>query len=258
MSRKVNVGMRALVLAGLVALGLVLFAGCGGSSDSTQQSPIAPTDGAEVANETPLPATIQGGEMRLTIVSGGTCTGTECFVDAGSTFILAVEVLEAPASYVLIQTFINYGVYDPAANEDDAGPNTCNDGEDNGQEDGADRSDPDCVALDLTYHPSVNAADEVFWADLEEATAVRPMLGPGLLGHGGITGLIPPLPESSEVGVMTQIEMSCPAEATTVPISLLLYDDPLARTSGSAFVRAGGGPKIIPTVSSIDLHCVVP
>lgn len=197
--------------------------------------------------------------MRLTLVAGGTCTGTDCFVDAGSTFTLAVEVLEAPTSYVLLQTFISYGVYDPSSNEDGAGPNTCDDGMDNGQRDGADRMDADCVVLELTYLPSVSAADELFWTDLEPATAVRAdAMGPGLLGHGGITGLIPPLPESSEIGVMTQIQMSCPAEATTVPISLLLYDDPLAKTSGSAFVRAGGGPKIIPRVSPITLHCVVP
>ncbi len=256
--RQVKVGMSGLLLAGLGALGIFLVAGCGNSSEPPQLSPTVPSDGADVATGTPRPATIEGGEMRLTIVSGGSCTGTDCFVDAGSTFILAVEVLEAPPSYVLIQTFINYGVYDPAANEDDAGPNTCDDGEDNGQEDGADRMDSDCVVLDLTYFPTASAADEVFWSDLEEATAVRPMLGPGLLGHGGITGLIPPLPESSETGIMVQLRMSCPAAATTVPISLLLYDDPLAITSGSAFVMAGGGPKIIPAVTPIDLHCVVP
>ena len=197
--------------------------------------------------------------MRLTLVAGGTCTGTDCFVDAGSTFTLAVEVLEAPASYVLLQTFIDYGVYDPTASEDDAGPGSCDDGMDNGQRDGADRMDPDCVAVELTYLPSVSVADELVWTDLEPATAVRAdAMGPGLLGHGGITGVIPPLPESSEIGVMTQIQMSCPAEATTVPISMLLYDDPLAQTSGSAFVGPDGAVKIIPIVSPITLHCVVP
>ncbi len=204
------------------------------------------------------PRTSVGPEMRLTLVAGGYCTGNDCFADVGSTFTLAIEVLEAPASYVLLQTFINYGVYDPTASEDGAGPNSCSDGVQNGFQDGVDRTDSDCVVLELTYFPTTRAADEMLWTELEAATAVRPDFGPGLLGHGGITGLIPPLPESSETGVMVQLQMSCPAAATTVPISLLLYDDPLAMTSGSAFVRAGGGPKIIPTVSPITLHCVVP
>ncbi len=200
--------------------------------------------------------------MRLTLVAGGDCTGADCFVDAGSTFTLAVEVLEAPPSYVLLQTFINYGVYDPSASEDDAGPNSCEDGIENwtgeGPFDGADRLDPDCVTLDLTYVPAVRAADEIFWTDLESATAVRAdTMGPGLLGHGGITGVIPPLLESSETGVVVQLQMSCPDRAATVPISLLLYDDPLAKTSGSTFVGPVGRLKFIPTVTSINLHCVV-
>lgn len=247
-SRQAKLGGAALILSGLTALGIVLV-GCGDSDEPQQPSPAAP-------------ASIEGGEMRLTLVAGGDCTGTDCFVDAGSTFTLAVEVLEAPAGYILLQTFIDYGVYDPDASEDDAGPGTCDDDIENGPienglGDGVDRMDPDCVVLELTYLPTASAADEIFWTDLEQATAVRADdVGPGLLGHGGITGLIPPLPESSETGVMVQVEMSCPAEATTVPISLLLDGDPLAKTNGTAFIGPDGFTRIIPKVASINLHCV--
>ena len=50
--------------------------------------------------------------------------------------------------------------------------------------------------------------------------------------------------------------MACPATATTVPVSLLIYDDPLAGTSGSTFVGPDGGTKIVPEVTPISLHCV--
>ncbi len=257
MFRKANVGVSLLILAGLAALAIFLLAACGDSSESPELSPTAPGDGAAGATPTLRPGTIAGGEMRLTLVSGGSCEGTDCFVDAGSTFTLAVEVLEAPASYILLQTFIEYGVYDPAASEDDAGPGSCDDDIENGMNDGADRMDTDCVVLDLTYLPTESAADELVWTDVEPATVVRAdAMGPGLLGHGGITGLLPPLPESSETGVMVQVQMSCPAEAATVPISLLLYDDPLAITSGTSFVGPNSGIKIVPSVTPITLHCV--
>ena len=80
--------------------------------------------------------------MRLTVLDGGTCDASECFVDTGATFTLAVEVLRAPASgYVLMQTFIDFGVYNPTASEDEAGAGSCSDGVGNGGNDGDDRFD---------------------------------------------------------------------------------------------------------------------
>ena len=236
----------------ILALGGLVGWACSSESADAPATQIQPTP-------QPTPPTA----MALTITDGGFCEARDCYVDAGSNFTLAVEVLEAPPAYVLMQTFIDYGVYDPNANEDGAGPDTCGDGIENAPEDtegrrnvdGADRRDADCVVLELTYVPAVNVEDEIFWSDIAAATALRSDLGPGLIGHGGITGLIPPLPESNETGVMVRLEMSCPATATTVPISLLLYDDPLAGTSGSAFVGPDGGTKIVPAVSAISLHC---
>ena len=229
----------------------------GESGDDTDGEPGEPgaSGGARDAEDQP-PVPTSDGVMRLTIVEGGFCNANECFVDIGSTFTLAVEVLSAPASnYVLLQTFIDFGVYDPGASEDGAGPGTCGDGVGNGGRDGVDRTDEDCVRVDLVYIPSESATDEIVWADLSEGTGLRSDMGPGLLIHGGITGLIPPLPTSSETGIVVQFQMRCPANAVRVPMTLLVYNDPIAKTNGSVFVEADGSIKFAPNVSPITLIC---
>ena len=227
-------------------------------ADSTDADPEAPR-GPQAPGSPPSAPTSDpaGPAMRLTLVSGGSCTGSDCFVDAGSTFTLGVEVLRAPASgYVLMQTFIDFGVYNPTASEDGAGANSCSDGMENGSDERADRFDSDCVTVALTYLPEPAVADEIFWTDIAAGTAVRvDTFGPGLVGHGGISGLVPPLPESSETGIMIRLQMLCPSASTTVPISLLVYEDPVAGTSGSLFAGPEGLTQIIPFVSPITLHC---
>ena len=225
-------------------------------ADSTDADPEAP-GGRPQAPEIPPSLSAAEAIMRLTILDGGFCDGSECFVDAGSTFTLGVEVLRAPASgYVLMQTFIDFGVYNPTASEDGAGANSCSDGMENGSDEKADRFDSDCVTIALTYLPEPAVADEIFWTDIAAGTAVRvDTFGPGLVGHGGISGLVPPLPESSETGIMIRLQMLCPSASTTVPISLLVYEDPVAGTSGSLFAGPEGLTQIIPFVSPITLHC---
>lgn len=229
-----------------------------GPADGAAGNPVAP-QGPQAPGSPPsvLTSDPAGPAMRLTLVSGGSCTGSDCFVDAGSTFTLGVEVLRAPASgYVLMQTFIDFGVYNPTASEDGAGANSCSDGMENGSDEKADRFDSDCVTVALTYLPEPAVADEIFWTELAAGTAVRvDTFGPGLVGHGGISGLIPPLPESSETGIMIRLQMLCPSASTTVPISLLVYEDPVAGTSGSLFAGPEGLTQIIPFVSPITLHC---
>ncbi len=194
--------------------------------------------------------------MGLMILDGGSCDTGECFVDAGSTFTLAVEVLRAPASgYVLVQTFIDFGVYNPSASEDGAGPGSCGDGVGNGGRDGEDRTDSDCATVVLTYLPEPAAADEVVWSDAAEGVTLRDVRGAGLIQHGSLTGLIPPLPISNETGVVVEVQMSCPESPVTVPISLLVSGDPVAGSSGSLFVAADGETQIVPSVLPINLHC---
>ena len=243
---------------GTEADGSTPISGSDGPVDGTAGDPEAPR-GAQEPGSRPsvLTSDPAGPAMRLTLVSGGSCTGSDCFVDAGSTFTLGVEVLRAPASgYVLMQTFIDFGVYNPTASEDGAGANSCSDGMENGSDEKADRFDSDCVTVALTYLPEPAVADEIFWTDIAAGTAVRvDTFGPGLVGHGGISGLVPPLPESSETGIMIRLQMLCPSASTTVPISLLVYEDPVAGTSGSLFAGPEGLTQIIPFVSPITLHC---
>lgn len=242
---------------GTEADGSTPISGSDGPVDGTAGDPEAPR-GAQEPGSRPsvLTSDPAGPAMRLTLVSGGSCTGSDCFVDAGSTFTLGVEVLRAPASgYVLMQTFIDFGVYNPTASEDGAGANSCSDGDDNGSDDGADRFDSDCATVALTYLPEPAVADEVLWADAAEGVTLREARGVGLIQHGSLTGLIPPLPVSDATGLMVQVRMSCPARAVTVPISLLVSGDPVAGTSGSLFVGADGATQIIPFVSPITLHC---
>ncbi len=284
-----------LVVVILAVGGLALACSSGGGDDASPTA-TTPTDSGDAGSNTPSDGTTPGGSpatlepgatgappigndgepggadgpsptsqppplasgpaMRLTVLDGGTCDGSECFVDTGATFTLAVEVLRAPASgYVLMQTFIDFGVYNPTASEDEAGPGSCSDGVGNGGNDGEDRSDSECSTVALTYLPEPGAADEVVWGDAAEGVTLREIRASGLLQHGSLTGLIPPLPISHDIGVVVRVRMSCPARSVTIPITLLVSGDPIAGTSGSLFVAADGVTQIIPFVSPINLHC---
>lgn len=200
-----------------------------------------------------------GPEMAITLSGGGFCTAGQCYAATSSSFTLAVEVVEKPANdYAVIQTYLDYGVYDPTANEDGAGPDSCGDGIENGLFDGADRLDDDCVTVALVYTPSVEPEDEILWEDLNTGVALRFEEGPGLLAHGGMTGLIPPVPISDYEGVIIELHMACPATAAAIPVSLLLYDDPLALNNGSMFGEPDLVTPVIPKLSSITMNCVAP
>ncbi|MCH8065596.1 MAG: FG-GAP repeat protein, partial [Chloroflexi bacterium] len=156
-------------------------------------------------------------------------------------------------------TFIDFGVYNPAASEDGAGPNSCSDGIDNGGVDfKADRFDADCVTVDLVYKPAA-VADEITWPDLEPIVALRAEFGPGLLSHGGASGLIAP-PTSTFQGNVLSIQMTCPVSSSSLqaPISLLPIGDPIAGTSGAGFLEPDGATNVVPKVNSLIINCVAP
>ena len=160
----------------------------------------------------PVSAAGSGPEMAMDVTTGGSCAGGICQVATGATFTLAIDVVTAPAAgYIGMQTFIDYGTYNPAASEDGAGPDSCSDGVDNGGGDQADRFDEDCVTVDLVYKP-VAVADEITWPDLEPAVSLRAQIGPGLLSHGGASGLISP-PTSTFEGNVVSIQMTCPSSS---------------------------------------------
>jgi hypothetical protein len=256
------------------------------SNETTEPPTVGPSpDLTDLANGTPAPpqpsqprpgdpdytppptGSASGPTMQLTLVSGGTCDGQDCFVGTGSTFMLGVEAVRVPAAgYILMQTYIDFSSYDPTASEDGAGPGSCSDGQDNtafgDPPDEADRQDSDCtVPNSLTYLPNDDLAAEVVWADAAEDVTVRQALGPGLILHGALTGLIPPLPVSDDTGLMVQVQMRCPAIPVVVPISLLPYGAPaVGATSGSLFVEAPPegaqqGEQVVPFTSRISLHC---
>lgn len=227
-------GMRYWALA---AIALALFALPGTSPEA---QPVAAASG--------------GPEMTLTVTEGGYCAGNDCYAAVGSDFKLAVDFVGVPsAGYVLMETFIDYGRYDPTASEDGAGPNTCSDGIDNGDGDG-DRHDSDCAAPAFTYNPTDDPADEIVWPDAD--VLVRGSLGPGLVDHGSITAFIPPLPLSYFEGIVVEVSMTCGLMPETAEITLL-GDGPVALTYGSKFTTMEAGPvHYTPKLSSILMHCV--
>ena len=206
-----------------------------------------------------------GPEMRLSVKSGpttcplGTGPDTTC-VMAGDPFTLAVEVvgIPDPAGYILAQSFIDYGTFNPSASEDGAGPNTCSDGINNGDPDLADRLDSDCVTVDLIYKPEAAAADEFAWPDVEPATALRFELAPGLVQHGGLTTLLPPQPPSFYLGNLIILDFTCSASSTSTLVQLLPSGDPIALTSGSQYTEFGTNATIVPKVSNLTIKCLGP
>ena len=145
-----------------------------------------------------------GPEIALAVTAGGTACPSgfdpaDACVLAGNSFTLIAQVVAAPAvGYVAVQTFIDYATFNPSASEDGAEPGSCNDASDNGDNDGADRFDTDCITTNLIY-TSGATADEIVWPDLEPATGVKAETGPGLVNHGGLTGLLTQ-PKSNFIG----------------------------------------------------------
>ncbi len=158
--------------------------------------------------------------MALTI-KGGNCNDpvrpTTCNVLAGSPFILSVDVLHAPRDgYILLQTFIDYG-------------------------------------LNLTYKKADDAAEEMVWP--HDVIAVRSQYGPGLVGLGGLTGFTSPLPPSFFLGNVVELLMNCSSGATSTEVVLLPDGDPVAGTSGTVFRDVNNVP-IVPNVGPLTINCV--
>ena len=178
------------------------------------------------AEPTPTPDGEPTGDpgMRLN-VTGGNCDHPAepsiCHVPFSGSFLLSVEVVTAPeAGYILAQTFVDYG-------------------------------------SKLAYKPAASAADEIIWPDLADGTAVRSETGPGLVNHGGLTGLTPPLPASHFEGAIVRLEMNCSAEASSNKVLLLAADEKEVGTKGSLFVLPDA-TEVVPAVSGLTVACVAP
>ncbi|MCH7699956.1 MAG: PD40 domain-containing protein [Chloroflexi bacterium] len=183
-----------------------------------------PTPAPEEPTATPKPEEPVGPGMRLN-VTGGTCdhptAPSICHIPFGGSFLLSVEVVTAPeAGYILAQTFIDFGGH-------------------------------------LAYKPAASAANEIIWPDLADGTALRSQGGAGLVNHGGLTSLTPPMPVSHFEGAIVQLEMSCSAEASSNTVLLLAADEKEVGTKGSLFVLPDA-TQIVPAVSGLTVACVAP
>ena len=168
---------------------------------------------------TPTPPSGKKPEMALT-VKGADCDDpfrpTKCNVPTGSPFILSVDVLNAPADgYILLQTFIDYGPL-------------------------------------LTYKPAPSANDEIVWPDA--VISVRAELGPGLVNHGALAGLIPPIPPSFFEGNVVELLMNCTPFPSSNDLELIPAGDPVAETNGTSF-QDPDGAVIIPNLGPFTINC---
>ena len=188
-------------------------------------NPEEPTPTPKPEEPTPTPDEEPvGPEMRLNVTGGNCDHPTEpsiCHVPFSGSFLLSVEVVTAPeAGYILAQTFIDFGSH-------------------------------------LAYKPAASAADEVIWPDLADGTALRSETGLGLVNHGGLTSLTPPMPVSHFEGAIVQLEMSCSAEASSNTVLLLAADEKEVGTKGSLFVLPDA-TQVVPAVSGLTVDCVEP
>ena len=230
----------ALLLAAFIGIALLAFT-AGGNT----------TDRAEAATGGP--------EMTLTIESTGSCDDpiapAVCNILPGDTFLAKIAAVTIPASgYIVMQAALDFGNYDATASEDGAGPNTCSDTIDNGPDGDADRDDPDCVTVALTYIPAASAADEVVWPDGHPDTAITIVFGPGLVASGALSGQGGGLPTSFHVGPLVEWTFLCSPTPTTTVVSLLPFGGPIAGNDGSAFAAAsgGGGSSLLRATQSLS------
>ena len=99
-------------------------------------------------------------------------------------------------------------------------------------------------------------ADEMPWPDGSPDIIVRDSFVPGTVLHGGLTGVIPPLPLSSYEGTVFEFELQCSDTFSANDVQLLPSGDPVAGTSG-ALLNTDAAEQIVPKVSSVTVTCGV-
>ena len=151
--------------------------------------------------------------------SGVSCSADVCTVELGSTFTATVAVDDAPdGGYILVQSFIDYGT-------------------------------------SLTYNRTEDRTDELLWPDVaSEQVFVRGEVAAGLVNHGGLTGLIPPLPASEYVGPVFEIALTCTDDVSSTNLQLLPAGDPIGLTNGAMFTDVDA-VQVTPKVNSITINC---
>ena len=197
----------------------------GGCATPTAKVPPTPCPGAcptptPTPTRTPCPP---GTCPKMVLnIKGGDCDDalepTTCAVVVGSTFMLSVDAIRIPeAGYRLMQTHIDYG-------------------------------------LNLTYKEQPTLT-EIVWPDVSATSAVNGEPGPGRVAHSAWTGFSPPVPVSTFVGNLVEVQMTCSPGPSTNDIRLLPLDDPIAGPFGSLFLEPDN-TEVIPVVGSLTIDCV--
>ncbi len=174
----------------------------------------------QVANPT-VQASGAGPEMVMSVSGPGvTCSGGECDVPLGGDIMVSIDIIAAPSlGYIGVQTFIDYGT-------------------------------------DLTLQPRAEAAEEFLWPDAgSDDVIVRGPAGTGTVSHGGLTGLIPPLPTTNYEGVLLELDLVCSDTFSRTPVRLHPFSP--SRTGGAGFVRMDGPVQVqIPTkTDTVIVNC---
>ena len=166
--------------------------------------------------------------LRINAPAPGSCAGDECTLDPGQAFTLSVEIVTAPTEgYIGVQSYIVFG-------------------------------------SDLIYKPAAPAV-EIIWPDLEPAIAVSvcsqspPCTAEGPAGqasHGGLTGLLPPLTESTFTGNYLDLSFNCSASPSQTLVELLPLGDPQTGTEGTGFsLPPIGDTQQAAKTNSLTINC---
>ncbi len=162
-----------------------------------------------------------GVEMGLNVISGGVCDApqpTTCDVPFDGNFTVAIDLLEAPADgYWIMQTWLAF-------------------------------------PTDL-----ISGVGQVVWPDDETACVdVEGACNGANAGNAWNTATTNgiPMPVSTHVGTLVEIDMMCSSAATENKLNLLPYDDPIAGTSGSMLYTPT--ELVDPKLSPLTINCVDP
>ena len=193
----------------------------------TPTATLCPTEGCPTPTATPVPLPCPAEAcMALVVTDESGVVACHSSVDAGcdlpvgSDFTLAVDAFAVPENgYVGVQTAIDYGG-------------------------------------DLIYNRAGSGDDEIVWPD--RGLALRGDLAPGIVSHGALSGLLPPLRVSHYEGIFLEISMNCSADESSTEVRLLPYGDPNAFAAGAAFKEPviADAQRIVPTqVGSLRVAC---
>ena len=187
-------------------------------------------------------ASAGGAEMGVSITSGADCSGQPavCDVPAGGQFTISIDAVIIPEEgYHFVVADLDFATFEHEASEDGAGAGTCDDGVDNGGDDVADRRDPDCVRVDLTYLPGDLDAESLWdGCNPRSSQPARFELAPGLL-EIGCAGSLPPILLSMHTGPLFLMTFSC-SEAGSVTTVKLLPPEHMVQAIGSVYKHLDG------------------